>query len=142
MTADKRREAREKQQNRKMDSGSWSGMTALSLTPWSADLPSGRSPLAKSLGTLYLAPRSWQNVFMSPTLLRIGPYRFFFNSREEKRRHVHVATADGTAKFWLEPLVSLATFYKLPPHDLKKVEEIIKEKEHEFRRAWDKHFRE
>jgi hypothetical protein len=99
-------------------------------------------PLAISLGTLYLPPRSWQNVFMSPTLLRIGPYRFFFNSREEKRRHVHVATADGTAKFWLEPLVSLATFYKLPPHDLKKVEEIIKEKEHEFRRAWDKHFRE
>jgi hypothetical protein len=26
--------------------------------------------------------------------------------------------------------------------NLKKVEEIIKEKEHEFRRAWDKHFRE
>lgn len=27
---------------------------------------------------------------MSPTILKIGPYRFFFNSREEIRRHVHV----------------------------------------------------
>jgi hypothetical protein len=32
---------------------------------------------------------------MSPTILRYGKYRFFFNSREEQRRHVHVSTADG-----------------------------------------------
>ena len=37
---------------------------------------------------------------MSPTVLRIGGYRFFFNSREETRRHIHVATVEGTAKFW------------------------------------------
>jgi len=40
---------------------------------------------------------------MSPTILRTGPYRFFFNSREESRMHVHVFMPDGTAKFWLEP---------------------------------------
>ncbi len=33
-----------------------------------------------------------------PTILRKGPFRFFFNSREETRIHVHVATSDGTAK--------------------------------------------
>jgi hypothetical protein len=56
---------------------------------------------------------------MSPTILIFEKYRFFFNSREEKRRHVHVATADGTAKFWLEPVVSLADFYNMPNKDLK-----------------------
>jgi len=44
---------------------------------------------------------------MSPTVIKIGQYRFFFNSREETRMHIHVATPDGIAKFWLEPLVAL-----------------------------------
>ena len=47
---------------------------------------------------------------MSPTIYRQGPYRFYFNSREETRIHVHVETSDGKAKFWLEPFVALADF--------------------------------
>jgi len=35
---------------------------------------------------------------MSPTVLRIGGFRFFFFSREESRMHVHVSHADGEAK--------------------------------------------
>ena len=31
---------------------------------------------------------------MSPTIYREGPYRFFFNSREESRMHVHIASAE------------------------------------------------
>ena len=45
--------------------------------------------------------------FFVPTIYREGPYRFFFNSREETRMHVHVETADGNAKFWLEPISSI-----------------------------------
>jgi hypothetical protein len=48
---------------------------------------------------------------MSPTILKTGPYRFFFNSREESRMHVHISMPDGTAKFWLEPIVALADYY-------------------------------
>jgi hypothetical protein len=44
---------------------------------------------------------------MSPTVFRQGRFRFFFFSREESRPHVHVSTADGVAKFWLEPQVEL-----------------------------------
>jgi epoxyqueuosine reductase QueG len=33
-----------------------------------------------------------------PTILREGPYRLFFCSREEPRMHVHVAHPDGEAK--------------------------------------------
>lgn len=45
---------------------------------------------------------------MSPTVFIIGSYRFFFNSREETRRHVHIQTPEGIAKFWLEPTIALA----------------------------------
>ncbi|MDO9130066.1 MAG: DUF4160 domain-containing protein [Anaerolineales bacterium] len=47
---------------------------------------------------------------MSPTIHREGPYRFYFNSREESRMHVHVESPDGKAKFWLGPFVALADF--------------------------------
>jgi hypothetical protein len=45
---------------------------------------------------------------MSPTVFRVGRYRFYFFSREEDRAHVHVTCPDGEAKFWLEPVVSVA----------------------------------
>jgi hypothetical protein len=77
---------------------------------------------------------------MSPTILLSGPYRFFFNSREERRCHVHIAAQDGVAKFWLEPIVALASYYNLSAKDLQRIESIVKEHEDEFKSAWKKHF--
>ena len=40
-----------------------------------------------------------------PTVLRIGPYRFFFYANEgSEPRHIHVTSGDEEAKFWLEPV--------------------------------------
>lgn len=75
-----------------------------------------------------------------PTILIIGNIRFFFNSREETRRHIHIEMPDGTAKFWLEPLISLATFHNLSEKDLNKIESIIKEKKDDFIKEWNRHF--
>jgi len=50
---------------------------------------------------------------MSPTVFREKGYRFYFLSNEENRMHVHIICADGEAKFWLEPIVSMATYHKL-----------------------------
>ena len=77
---------------------------------------------------------------MSPTILKIGPYRLFFNSREEIRPHIHVSCPEGEAKFWLEPIVSLASYYRLSPKELRKIEEIVRGHEDEFKSAWDQHF--
>jgi hypothetical protein len=77
---------------------------------------------------------------VSPTILRLGPYRFFFNSREEMRRHIHIATANGVAKFWLEPVVALASFHNLDSRELAKLDELVREHENEFKSAWDRHF--
>ena len=48
-----------------------------------------------------------------PTVFVEGPYRFYFFSREETRRHVHVASSDGEVKIWLEPKVTVAKVINL-----------------------------
>jgi hypothetical protein len=77
---------------------------------------------------------------MSPTIFRKEKYRYFFNSREETRMHVHIATPDGVAKFWLEPIISLADFHNLSTKDLKEILETVEERQHEFIASWKKHF--
>ena len=78
---------------------------------------------------------------MSPTVLRYKKYRFFFFSREETRKHVHVVSPEGEAKFWLEPLVALAENFGLNPRELKMLQQVVERRKHEISRAWDKHFK-
>ena len=77
---------------------------------------------------------------MSPTILRIGSYRFFFNSREETRRHVHVQTPDGTAKFWIDPIVSLHHYFGINDKRLNEIQQLVNKHEKDFKQAWDRHF--
>jgi hypothetical protein len=77
---------------------------------------------------------------MSPTILRFGPYRFYFNSREETRMHVHVEAGGGMAKFWLEPIVALATYANFDSGELHTIEQIVQERQDEFKARWHKHF--
>jgi len=77
---------------------------------------------------------------MSPTVLRIRGYRFYFFSREEPRAHVHVQHAAGEAKFWIEPMVALHANYGLKPKQLAEARNLVEEHLHEIRRAWAKHF--
>ena len=77
---------------------------------------------------------------MSPTVFRDGPFRFFFFSREEPRAHIHVQSADGEAKFWIEPKVELARNYGLSDQDLSRVLQLVVEHEQEIRDAWRSHF--
>jgi hypothetical protein len=77
---------------------------------------------------------------LSPTVFRVGPFRFYFFSREETRRHVHVESPDGQAKFWLEPAIELARAYGLSDRELRRIRAIIDERETEIRDGWDRHF--
>jgi len=76
---------------------------------------------------------------MSPTIMRIGNYRFFFNSNEESRMHVHIQTTDGIAKFWLEPIVAHADSYRLDQRTLRELAKLVEENADVFRAAWKKH---
>lgn len=77
---------------------------------------------------------------MSPTVFREGPFRFFFFSRQELRTHVHVQSADGEAKFWLEPKIELARSQGLTARDLGRIRRLVEKHEQEIRDAWNSHF--
>ena len=72
---------------------------------------------------------------MSPTVFRVGRFRFFFYSREEDRPHIHVATTDGIAKFWIEPHVELAKAAGLKPRDIRRAWTIIERRREEILEA-------
>ena len=90
-----------------------------------------RRPTAERLG---------YSLGVSPTVLRVGGFRFYFFSREEPRAHVHVQHADGEAKFWIDPVVELHANYGLKPKQLAEAERLVEEHLNEIRRAWAKHF--
>jgi len=77
---------------------------------------------------------------VSPTVLRVRGFRFYFFSREEQRAHVHVQNADGEAKFWIEPTVELFANYGLKAQHVLEAERLVEEHIDDIRRAWAKHF--
>lgn len=78
---------------------------------------------------------------MSPTVFRYKNYSFFFFSREEERKHVHVICENGEVKFWLEPKIELAENYGLSEKQINEIKEIIKDKINDIKKSWNKHFR-
>jgi hypothetical protein len=77
---------------------------------------------------------------MAPTVVREGPFRLFFFSREEPRIHVHVAHPDGEAKFWLTPTVHVATSTGLTSRQLADAQAVVIGHLQEIQDAWRRHF--
>lgn len=77
---------------------------------------------------------------MAPTVVRAGPFRLFFFSREETRMHVHVAHPDEEAKFWPTPRISLATHTGLSVKQLNAAQAVVESRFEEVRNAWNHHF--
>lgn len=77
---------------------------------------------------------------MSPTVLREGPYRFYFYSHEPNEPpHVHVDRDDQSAKLWLEP-VTLAYNLGFSDNELGKIESIVREHQQQLLKAWHEYF--
>jgi Domain of unknown function (DUF4160) len=75
-----------------------------------------------------------------PTVLRSGPYRFFFFSNEGREPpHVHVQAGDEQAKIWLEP-VEIAFNYGFLGRELKEIEQLVEVHREDFLEAWHEHF--
>ncbi|MFW6069116.1 MAG: DUF4160 domain-containing protein [Chloroflexota bacterium] len=75
-----------------------------------------------------------------PTVLRTGPHRFFFFSREGlEPPHIHVETAENAAKFWLMP-VELAWASGYNPRELRQLRELVEENKDTFLEKWHEHF--
>ena len=77
---------------------------------------------------------------MSPTVMRSGPYRFFFFSNEAgELPHIHVQRERMLAKFWLEP-VELARATGFPQHELRKIQGLVAENSAALLEAWNEYF--
>jgi Domain of unknown function (DUF4160) len=62
-----------------------------------------------------------------PTVMRIGPYRFYFYAGDQDEPpHVHVGRDDTEAKFWLDP-VRLQRSYGCRPSEIRKIEKLVVE---------------
>lgn len=60
-----------------------------------------------------------------PTVLRSGPYRFFFYAGDgNEPAHVHVERDDAEAKFWLDP-IRLERSHGFKPKELAKIQVLI-----------------
>lgn len=76
-----------------------------------------------------------------PTVFIDGKYRYYFFSREETRRHVHVSSPDGEIKVWLEPEISIAKVINLNSHEISEIMETINRRKEEINAEWTKHFK-
>ena len=75
-----------------------------------------------------------------PTVLRYGPYRFYFHSHETTEpSHIHVDRDDQTAKFWTAP-VALASSIGFSPRELRTIQLMVIEHRLTFLEAWNGYF--
>jgi hypothetical protein len=61
-----------------------------------------------------------------PTVLRIGPYRFFFYSSDRAEPpHIHIEQADCVARFWLSPvMLSMSAGFRR--HEISELARMVK----------------
>lgn len=76
-----------------------------------------------------------------PTVLRHGPYRFFFYASDrDEPPHIHVERDDNIAKFWLDPvrLHSSGGFSRV---EIGQIEKLVTGYRHMLLEAWNEYFR-
>lgn len=75
-----------------------------------------------------------------PTVIRIGPYRFFFYSSDgDEPPHVHVERDDKIAKIWIQP-IRLAYSGGLNRKEIAKVIGIVEEHQTTILEVWHEYF--
>jgi hypothetical protein len=75
-----------------------------------------------------------------PTVLRSGPYRFYFYSHEPNEApHVHIDRDDLSAKFWLDP-VQLTRNFGFRARELREIQSIVMKNQYQFQGEWYEFF--
>jgi hypothetical protein len=71
-----------------------------------------------------------------PTVLRVGPYRFYFYSHEPNEPpHIHVDRDQASAKFWLQP-VELAKNIGFSAKELRKLQTLVEDHQERILEVW------
>jgi hypothetical protein len=75
-----------------------------------------------------------------PTVLRAGPYRFFFYAGDgDEPAHIHVERDANEAKFWLEP-VRLERSHGFRPAEVRVIQQIIQTNQSLLLESWNEFF--
>ena len=75
-----------------------------------------------------------------PTILRIGPYRFFFYAGDRiEPEHIHVERDDNVAKFWLIP-IRLQSSGGFARREINRIHQLIMEYQDQFVEEWHEYF--
>ena len=75
-----------------------------------------------------------------PTVLRIGPYRFFFFAGDrDEPPHIHIEREDKVAKFWLDP-VRLQSSGGFSRNEIIRIQRVVGEYQTQLREAWNAYF--
>ena len=75
-----------------------------------------------------------------PTVLRAGPYRFFFYAGDrDEPAHVHVEREEKVAKFWLDP-VQLQDSGGFPRSELNRAQRLVQLHQQRLLEAWYEYF--
>jgi len=75
-----------------------------------------------------------------PTVLRVGPYWFFFYAGDSHEPpHVHAERDHRVAKFWLNP-VRLARSGGFGRAEIRDIARVLGEHQSELLEAWDDYF--
>lgn len=78
--------------------------------------------------------------FGMPTVLRVGPYRFFFYSQEGREPpHIHIERDQSRAKFWLDP-VRLHDSGGFRGAELGRLASLVRTHRETFLGAWHEFF--
>jgi hypothetical protein len=75
-----------------------------------------------------------------PTVLKDGPYRFFFYSGDnDEPKHIHVERDENIVKFWIDP-VRLHNSIGFRRVEITKIHKIINEHQAVLLEAWNEYF--
>ena len=76
-----------------------------------------------------------------PTVLKIGPYRFFFYAGDRNEPdHVHVERENNQAKFWINP-VRLRNSGGFNRHEIYQLHKIVEDNSEHLLREWNEYFK-
>lgn len=75
-----------------------------------------------------------------PTVLRVGPYRFFFYAGDgDEPPHVHVERDDCEAKVWLDP-IRLERSGGFSAKELRRIEHCVTDHHEQLMDSWNDFF--
>ncbi len=75
-----------------------------------------------------------------PTVLRVGPFRFFFYAGDgSEPPHIHVERDDCEAKFWLDP-VRMERTDGFRRKEINRIRDLVEEHREHLLESWNEFF--